>query len=304
MSEVGPDQSPLVLRGWLAERLRSYREDAGLSQGEAAHSVDWSLSKLQRIETGVVGISVTDTKALLDAYGVGDPHVIHRLQDVARAARRRDRFSQYRKFFTSEYNVLLSYEESATVIRSVNSFVLPGLLQTRAYARALLAVRHSGDKLDALVEARTLRQEILTAPNAPQFLFLIDEAMLHRQIGGRRVLLDQLDQLHQMSEMENIELRVIPFEANVHLGLWEQFVIMTIPPSDLTGEASEVIVYREAGNSEHLLRHDQKRVHWYEKAFEDVLGQTLARADSRQLVERRRRDLAASSTAEPPLEAR
>lgn len=304
MSEVGPDQSPLVLRGWLAERLRHYRDLAGLSQSEAARRLDWSVSKLQRIETEVVGVSVTDTSALLNAYGLIDEQVVHRLQDVARAARRRDKFSQYRKFFSSEYNVLVSYEESATAIRSVNSFVLPGLLQTPAYARALLAVRHAGGKLEALVEARAVRQEILVAANPPYFQFLIDEAMLYRRIGGLTVLLDQLDQLGRIGRMENVELRVIPFEADVHLGLWEQFVIMTIPPSELISEASEVIIYREAGDSEHLIRHDHERVRWYVDAFDEVLSQTLSQADSQRMIERRRRDLETSPSAEPSMEPR
>lgn len=299
MSEVGRDQSPFVLRAWLADYLRSYRDDSKLSQSDAAKRLDWSVSKLQRIETEVVGISVTDTKALLDAYGVADPHIVQRLLDVARAARKRDRYSQHRRFFTPEYNVLLSYEQSASEIRSVNSFALPGLLQTPGYARALLAVRHSGGKLDGLAEARTLRQEILVAPNAPYFLFLVDEAMLHRRVGGRDVLFEQLGHLHRMTELEKLDVRVIPFEADVHLGLWEQFVIMTIPASELTGEASETIVYREAGDSEHLVRHDPDRIDGYEKAFENVLAQTLNRDDSRLLIERLQRQLSESALAGP-----
>jgi len=304
MSEVGRDQSPFVLRAWLAEHLRGYRAKAKLSQSDAAKRVDWSVSKLQRIETEVVGISVSDTRALLGTYEVTDPSTVERLLFVARAARKRDRFSQHRRFFTPEYNVLLSYEESASEIRSVSSFALPGLLQTPGYARALLAVRHSGSKLDGLVEARTLRQEILFASNSPYFLFLIDEAMLRRQVGGRKVLLEQLKHLQQMAELDTLDLRVIPFEADVHLGLWEQFVIMTIPASELTGEASETIVYREAGDSEHLVRHDPERVDWYEKAFEEVLEQTLSPVDSRRLIERMGRELAEPLPARPESIAR
>jgi transcriptional regulator with XRE-family HTH domain len=293
-----------VLRAWLADRLRRYRADSGLNQGDVAGQLAWSVSKLQRVETEVVGISVTDTKALLDLYGVTDPQTVRQLLTVARAAKKRDRFSQYRKFFSPEYNVLLSYEESASDVRSVSSFALPGLLQTPRYARTLLAVRHSGEKLEGLVEARTLRQEILHAADAPSFFFVIDEAMLHRYVGGREVLLEQLDHLHHMSELDKVEIRVIPFEADVHLGLWEQFVIMTIPASDLTGEISETIIYREAGDAEHLVRHALDRIEIYEQAFANVLQQCLSRVDSRRLIERLKRELSTTAPSEPESVAR
>ncbi|MFC4858670.1 helix-turn-helix domain-containing protein [Actinophytocola glycyrrhizae] len=294
MEQVDRSPSSLVLRAWLAKRLVDYRKNAELSQAEVSEAIDWSVSKIQRIEAEIVSVSATDVKALLDVYGVASPDVVTRLVEVAKVARKRDRFSAYRKYFSHEYNVLLSYEEAASVIRSVNSFALPGLLQTSSYAKSLLAVRHSGEKFDKLAAARTLRQEILVAPDAPEFVFLIDEAMLRRQVGGRGVLMEQLAHLSRMSVRENVELRVIPFAADVHLGLWEQFVIMTIPASDLTGESSEMIVYREAGDSEHLIRHDEDRVASYEKAFAEVYRQTLNPADSRSLIDELVRELSAS----------
>jgi predicted XRE-type DNA-binding protein len=210
MSEANQAPSPLILRARLAEQLRQHRDQAGLSQSAAAGGVSWSVSKLQRIETAVVGISVTDTKALIDLYRVADQRTADQMLTMAKQARRRDRFTPYKKYFSAEYQALLSYEESAFEIRSVNSFVMPGLLQTPDYARALLSVKHSGEKLEALVEARKLRQEILDRETVRRHVFVFDEAMLRRQVGGRDVLLEQVIHLGRLSELANLELRIIP----------------------------------------------------------------------------------------------
>lgn len=294
MGEDDRALSAYVLRMWLAEHLRSYRDATGLSQKDAADLLSWSVSKLQRVEAAAVGVSVTDAKALLQIYGVTDSAVVARFVEVAKVARKRDRFSHHRKHFTPEYNVLLAFEESATAIRSVSTFVLPGLLQIPDYARALLRIRHSGDKLDGLIAARALRQKILTREHAPDFTFLVDEALLRRRIGGPTVLLAQLGHLRQMSELDNVELRIIPFDADAHLGLWEEFVIMTIPASRVTGEAQETIVYREAGDSEHLVRDDGepgRRTAQHQQAFDEVSRQALDVEESRALMDRLRVEL-------------
>jgi transcriptional regulator with XRE-family HTH domain len=285
MSQDPPSLNPLVLRERLAEYLRHAREQLEWSQGYTADQVGWSVSKLQRIETAVVSVSMTDTKALVDLYGLADDETTRRLLTMARQSRRRDQFTQYKKFLTAEYQALLSYERSASEVRSANSFVLPGLLQTPDYARALLSVKHTGAKLQGLVEARELRQQILIPDNGPFFVFLIDEAMLYRQVGGRDVLLAQLDRLRGLSKQENLEIRIIPFDAGAHLGLWEPFMLMTIP-GFLATEGGETIVYRETGDTEYLIRGDDERIGNYEKSFTQISAQALSRSRTRDVIDR------------------
>lgn len=299
MGHANPALNPRFLRERLAEHLRHERERVPLSQGEAASGVAWSVSKLQRIETGIVGISVTDTMALLRLYGTSDPETVDRLTRLAKEARRRDRFTPYRKFFTAEYQTLLSYEQSASEVLLVNAFVLPGLLQTPDYARALLSVKHTGDKLEGLVKARAVRQEILERSDGPRFVFVVDEAALHRHIGGRQVLLEQLVHLRWLAERPNLDLHIIPYEAEAHLGLWELYVIMTIPASSLTGEPDQTIIYREAGDTEFLVHADETRIEDYRKRFADILAQSLDQADTCDLLDQLINKLKGSETASP-----
>lgn len=303
MGHVDPVLNPRFLRERLAEHLRQERERAKLKQDEAATSMRWSESKLQRIESCQVGISATDTRALLHLYGTQDQETVDRLMHLAQEARRRDRFTPYRKFFSTEYQTLLSHEQSATEVFMVNAFVLPGLLQIREYARALLSVKHAGDKLEGLVEAREIRKEIFERQDRPQFVFVVDESVLHRHVDGSRVLYKQLVYLRTIAKRPNVHLHVIPYTARAHLGLWEVYVIMTIPASTLTGEPDKTMVYRESGDTEFLV-HDESRIAAYRKSFRSVLDQSLSRTETLelldQLVDRLETSLT-SPTSSPPM---
>ncbi len=285
MDHADPVLNPRFLRERLAEHLRQERERAKLKQDEAAVSLGWSESKLQRIEAGTVGISATDTRALLQLYGAQDQETVDRLTLLAQEARRRDRFTPYRKFLSAEYQTLLSHEQSATEVLVVNAFVLPGLLQIPGYARALLSVKHTGDKLEGLVKARAVRQEILDRPDGPRFVFVVDEGALHRHVDGSQVLFKQLVHLRRIAERPNVHLHVIPFTASAHLGLWEVYVIMTIPASTLTGEPDQTIIYREAGDTEFLVHNDESRITEYKKTFDAVLAESLSQDQTYDLLD-------------------
>lgn len=302
MDHANPALNPRFLRERLAEHLRQERERAELSQSEAADGVAWSVSKVQRIETGVVGISATDTRALLQLYGTSDPETVDRLTRLAQKARRRDRFTPYRKFLSPEYQTLLSHEQSASEVHVVNAFLLPGLLQTPDYARALLSVKHSGDKLEGLVKARVVRQEILDRHDRPRFVFVVDEGALHRHIGDTRLLLEQLVHLRRMVERPNLALHIIPFTAKAHLGLWEVYVIITIPASSLTGEPAQTIVYREAGDAEFLVHNDELRIEKYRKNFDDILAAAHNQAETCDLLDHLIHKLTgAEAVSSPPM---
>jgi hypothetical protein len=304
MDHVGPVFNPRFLRERLAEHLRQERERARLKQDDAAASLGWSESKLQRIESGTVGISTTDTKALLHLYGTQDRETVNRLTLLAQEARRRDRFTPYRKFLSAEYQTLLSHEQSAAEVLVVNAFLLPGLLQIPEYARALLSVKHAGDKLEGLVKARAVRQEILDRRDGPRFVFVVDEGALHRHVDGSQVLYKQLIHLRRIAERPNVRLHIIPFTARAHLGLWEIYVIMTIPASALTGEPDQTIIYREAGDTEFLVHNDESRINKYRKSFAAVLEQSLSQTETYDLLDQLIDGLKSSPATFPPSPAR
>src|SRR5438477_3975398 len=134
---------PTVQRRRLRAELRSARTEAGLTQRQAAEALDWSPSKLLRIENGSVSISTTDLKALLALYGIQDPVKIEELVRMAQSARRHT-WSAYRDVFSHEFIVYLGYESSASIIRQVEPLLIPGLLQTEEYADVILRLASWG----------------------------------------------------------------------------------------------------------------------------------------------------------------
>jgi transcriptional regulator with XRE-family HTH domain len=215
MLEVGPD--PTVHRRRLRYELRNAREAAGKTQRDVARAMDWSQSKLIRIESGAVNISTNDLRALLGYYEVASAR-IDALVELARAAREVPRWNIYKDVASPEYTTFLGYESSASVIRNFEPLLVPGLLQTEEYARTVLSLIFSQEpqKVDPLVDLRIERQELLIREPAPNFHFIVDEAVIRRVAGERDVMRRQLRQMLELSERENITLRIVPFEKGLY----------------------------------------------------------------------------------------
>ena len=161
-------QDPMVQRRRLRVELRKARENAGLSQKEVAPAMDWSLSKLIRIEAGSVNISINDLRVLLQHYGVDDRGRIDSLLTMARAAKEPAWWLPYKEVLSPEFSTFLSYESAASIIRNFEPVLVPGLLQTEEYARATLAEMvppvavldaEMLGQIDNLVELRMERQD-------------------------------------------------------------------------------------------------------------------------------------------------
>lgn len=211
----GPD--PAIHRRRLRTELRNAREDAGMTQRDVAAAMDWSQSKLIRIESGAVNISTNDLRALLSHYGV-DSSRIDSLVAVGRAAREGTRWSHYKNVATPEYIAFLGYESWASIIRNFEPLFVPGLLQTEEYARTVISGTGSRNpsKIDSLVDLRIERQELLVRQPAPSFHFIMDEAVIRRVTGGRDVMRRQLSHLLQLAEHQNITIRIVPFECGMY----------------------------------------------------------------------------------------
>jgi len=188
-----------------------------MTQREVAAAMDWSPSKLIRIESGAVNISTNDLRALLGHFGV-DSARIDALVEVARAARETTRWNIYKDVARPEYLAFLGYEASATIIRNFEPLLVPGLLQTEEYARAVVSVlvNHDPTKIDPLVDLRMERQELLVREPAPSLHFIIDESVIRRAMGGHSVMRRQLRHLQQLSEYPNITIRIVPFEYGMY----------------------------------------------------------------------------------------
>jgi transcriptional regulator with XRE-family HTH domain len=228
-------QDPTVQRRKLRLELRRARSNANKTQADVAEAMDWSPSKLIRIERGDVGISSNDLKALLSYYGVDDPEQIDQLVELARSARGTSVYDQFADLVKPGFAEYLAYESSATVIRQYDPVLVPGLFQTEEYARGLFKEegRLDPEKSDRLWKLRVYRQSVHDRDSPPTLQVVLDEAALRRHVGGRRVMVHQLERLRDFAAAPYIDLRVLPFTRGAHPGLTGNFILLEFADSTL-----------------------------------------------------------------------
>ncbi|MET9442150.1 helix-turn-helix transcriptional regulator [Streptomyces sp. NPDC006610] len=271
---------PAVRRRKLGAELRELRARAGLTSGEAAHLVGWHQSKVSRIETGQSGVKPADLRLLLDAYGVTDPQLREVLLMLAGSGRAHGRdhwWHAYRGVLPPTYRDFISLESQATAMRTLETSVVPGLLQTPEYARAVTRAAVEGlseDRLDALVEVRLARQDVLRCEPPLELSAVLDEAVLRREVGGPQVMARQLERLLQAARLPQVRLQVLPFAAGAHIGITGPFVIFSFAStSDL-----DVVVLDHLTSSLYLERKEDLEA--YTEAFSTLQIHALSPEDS------------------------
>jgi transcriptional regulator with XRE-family HTH domain len=263
-------EDPSVLRRRLLTFLRRQRRAADLTQIEAAEALDWSLSKLIRIETGVQGISVTDLKAVLALYGVVDKALVDSLIEDARGSRRHSWWHAYRDIVSPQFAQYIGQEGIATSLKVFHPFLVPGLLQTEGYAAALHQAFPDPERALRVVELKMERRKRTFANSGRHITFVLNQEALYRQIGGAAGMREQLQHLLKVTEAQDVMLRVVPFTAGAHAGLGGPFVLLR---SDETGDG---MVYIESVNGDQLIRDDAESIKQYESYFEQLNGLSLA----------------------------
>jgi transcriptional regulator with XRE-family HTH domain len=261
----GSSPSPIVRRRRLRAELRAARLKAKLTQEQVASALDWSLSKVIRIEAGSVGISTTDLKALLSAYGIDDQDHVDKLVALGKAARERGWWSNYRDVLSTELLHLIEYESAAAITRNFEPLLVPGLLQTEEYARAILPDHAPTDSVEGLVKIRMKRQELLDRPDGPLLFFILDEAVIRRLVGGKDAMRRQLVRLVELGRRPNVTIEVVPFSAGAHPGLRGPFVVLEFPdPED------DDVLYLENSGGDLISREEPDQVLPYREAFEQL----------------------------------
>ncbi|KAA0942374.1 helix-turn-helix domain-containing protein [Streptomyces apricus] len=278
---------PAVRRRKLGAELRALRTLAGLTSGQAARLVGWHQSKVSRIETGRSGVKPADVRLLLDAYDVRDPELHELLVLLAGSDDdgRQGWWHAYRRLLPSTYSDFISLESQAGVMRTLENSVVPGLLQTREYARAVTraAVGAAPDGgTDALVEelvkVRLARQDVLRSNKPLRLSAVLDEAVLRRTVGGPEVMARQLERLREAAHLPHVRLQVLPFGAGAHIGVTGSFVIFSFPNrSDL-----DVVVLDHLTSSLYLEQKEALRS--YEEAFDSLQGQALSPEDTLDFI--------------------
>ena len=235
--------------------------------------MDWSLSKVIRIESGTVSISTNDLRALLGHYKIVDPGRIDGLVALGKAARDHTWWSEYRDIAPSGLLQLIGYESAASARRNFEPLLIPGLLQTREYARAVIPAldeKISPNRVDALVELRIKRQELVDRPNPPQLSFLLDEAATRRLTGGPKIMRHQLHHLMNVAERPNVTIQVLPFSAGIHQGMRGSFVVLEFPDA-----ADDDVLYVEDAEGGLVIREDQEEIQAYKKIYERLRSVSL-----------------------------
>lgn len=255
-----PRKSPTVRQRRLGAELRKLREGAGLSLDGAAQVLECGKAKISRIETGVNGVRTLELRVLLRAYGVQDEALGRALIDMAREGRSRNWWNRYGEVLSEGFTDLAELEAKAVRIHAWETVLVPGLLQTPDYMRALFRrgrLDASGEEVESHVQGRLRRQCVLTEEGSPELWVVLYESVLHALFGGPAAMREQLLHLAAMAQRENVTVQVLPYTAESHRGVNGPFGIVGMPDpvmdvvrtetalsSLYMEEASQVAAYR------------------------------------------------------------
>jgi hypothetical protein len=233
--------------------------------------MDWSLSKLIRIENGTNNISTNDLKALAQYYEIADEKQVADWLALARASRERTWWST--SDIPKPLAQLIEYENAAYLSRHYEDLVVPGLLQTTDYMRAStrqLAPDMTDSQVDGVIEVRLKRQELLKRAEAPRLFFILDEAVIRRIVGSKDLMRHQFQELIEAADMPNITVEVVPFTAGLVPGLQAPFVI-----HEFSDAADDELLYLESPRGDVLSRDDVEEILSYREDFERLRRASL-----------------------------
>jgi transcriptional regulator with XRE-family HTH domain len=227
---------PTVRRMQVGARLRSLRLAKGITREQAGYAIRGSDSKISRMELGRVAFKERDVTDLLKLYGIEDAAEHARLLALAREANTPGWWHAYGDVLATWFQNYLDLEQATELIRTYEIQFVPGLLQTDAYARAVIMLGHgraAEDEISRRAGLRMARQQLLTRPDPPRLWAVLDEAVLRRPIGGREVLREQIEHLIAMTALRNVRLQVIPFTSGGHAAAGGAFSILRFAHSDV-----------------------------------------------------------------------
>ncbi|WP_246486285.1 helix-turn-helix domain-containing protein [Kribbella qitaiheensis] len=236
MTVADGDGGPTALRIMLGGHLRRMREAAKISRADAGWQIRASESKVSRMELGRVGFKERDVSDLLELYGLNDEQERVRLMELARAANNPGWWSRYGDVMPNWFANYVGLEVAAKLIRTYEVLFVPGLLQTEAYARAVVQLGKAylpPEEIEQRVALRVTRQQILNRASPARLWVVIDEAVLRRPIGGREAMCEQIEHLVKVSQQPNVTLQVMPFSSVGYPGAGGAFTIMRFPEGDL-----------------------------------------------------------------------
>lgn len=276
--------SPTVAQRRLARALRRLRAKAELTIEQVADKVDLSPSTISRLETAQATVRRGDVRELLDIYDVTG---IQR-EELLRLAEQSRKPPWWQEYRDLPQAAAADLEAQAAVIRQYSALLVPGLLQTEAYAREVLRAvlgDEGTEDLERHLTLRMKRQRVLTEQKSPQYVVVLDEAVLQRVVGDRQVMHAQLERLIEASTLPNVTLRLLPLTAGAHAGMDGDFVIFRYQQpedQDVVYDDPDVVYVDDLAGGSYAEEPDRTRR--YNRAFEQLLEKAWDRAKSAQAL--------------------
>ncbi len=275
MAEVRrPQASPTLRRRELGTLLRSLRLNRELTVDQVAAELLCSPSKVSRMETGQRGASPRDVRDLCELYGVTDQAERTRLMKLATEGKQQGWWQSYDLDYFGTY---VGLEEAATAMRQFQSTIVPGLLQTSDYARGVAEVLDvTSTRVDELVEVKLRRQSLLAKQPPVPLSVILDEAVLHRMVGGVAAMRAQLDHIIKVTKNYNVTVQVVPYSAGAHPAMESTFSILDFQevPSVVYVEGLVGFLYLER----------PQEIARYEQVFDRLQGIALSPQESIELI--------------------
>jgi transcriptional regulator with XRE-family HTH domain len=285
---MAANSSPTVRRKRLGIELRRLRERASLTCEDVGQHLDCSGTRISRMETGRISVRPGDVRELLEIYGVtgaeADP-----LVQLAREARQKGWWHTYGQVLPTWFEAYVGLEAAAVRFRDFQPMVMPGLLQTEDYARAVLRAAPnpgSAEDIDRLVALRMERQAILSQANPPDLWVVLSENIVRVHVGGPAVMRAQLRRLIDVAERSNVTLQVLPFTTAAHVQPISPFTILEFPDA-----ADPTVVYLEHLTGSLFLENEEE-ITRYTVVFDHLRAEALGTAPSVDLIARAASELA------------
>jgi Domain of unknown function (DUF5753)/Helix-turn-helix domain len=267
VTTVQPGGGPTVRRMLVGAQLRQLRIERGISREQAGTAIRASEWKILRLENGQVGFKERDLVDLLRLYGVTDPKEVAALVTMASEGNKPGWWHQYSDLLPQWFRAYVDLESAAALIRTYQGQLVPGLLQTEEYTRAVIDGAHmdeSQEEAERRVALRKARQTLLTQADAPRLWAVVDEAALRRPVGGPKVMRGQLERLIEASKLPSVTLQVLPYNAGAHPAMVGAFSILRFAGRELP----DIVYLEHLTNAVYLDKRDD--VDQYLQAMDQI----------------------------------
>jgi len=278
---------PTARRMILGSQLRRLREEAGITRQQAGYNIRGSESKISRLELGRVGFKERDVSDLLTMYGVEDVTERQTYLDLVKASNEPGWWRRFGDTMPGWLTDLVGLEEAASRIQIWEPIYVSGLLQIEPYARAIFSngrPEMANERVDQLVALRMRRQKMFSRPDAPRVWMVLDESVLHRPIGGLKVLKRQIEYLLEMTAMPHVSVQILPYERS-GLSAEHAFSLLRFGEPELPN-----IAYVEYLTGSHYIE-KREEIEQYSRALDMLAVDAETPERSRQTLAKRRQEI-------------